>query len=412
MRRGLRPARLATGAAAALSIALGLFPSSPFAIHAGHIQGKIYDESGRPIAGAVVTATGDAAVGIWHCRTDERGFYRIAGLPASTDITLRVEAEERTMLQRKGYRLRDDQTLRLNFRLRPMGVFSTLIINDPRVPYHSAALAGARETLPAGVRLFEAKEHTPALTRRLLRALAARPDGVLTIGSLAARLARETVFDTPVVYTMVLDPLKENLKAENMCGVPSNGAFSEQIDMLSRMAPQARRLGTLFDPARMDGVVRQLRVEAEYAGFTLEVRSVHEPADVEERLRSLAEAKVDAFMVLLDPGLYTAEVFHQVRAFCEESRIILIVPDAAMVRSGATFSYAPGFRELGAYAGRLLTNILTRKATVADIGVIFPRTRFLSVNPQDVQRFGLTLPAELNAPSTPEAPRTIITPEN
>ncbi|MBI3451161.1 MAG: carboxypeptidase regulatory-like domain-containing protein [Acidobacteria bacterium] len=396
-------------ASALCLLLLALAPAA--AINAGHVQGRIFDDSGHPIRGAVVTISGDRAVGVWDCETDESGFYRIAGLPATTELKLKVVAPERATVERSGYSVRADETVHLNFRLRPKGVYATLVITDPRVPYHKTALAGARETLPAGVRVFEATERTPDVVRRLNRALGARPDGVLAIGSLAAHLARETIFDIPVVYTMVLDPEKEDLKADNMCGVQSNGAFSEQLDVLERMAPKAKRIGTLFDPSRLDGVVRQLRTEAEDAGFSLEVRAVHERGDVKERLRSLADSGIDAFILLLDPGLFTMDVFSEVRAFTQERGIIFIVPDGAMVRSGATFSYAPGFRELGAYAGRLLTNVLKREATVADIGVIFPRTRYFAVNPVDVERFGLTVPPNVN-PAALEMPRTIVSPEN
>jgi len=383
-----------------------------FAIHAGHIQGRILDELGHPLAGAVVTVSGDGAIGVWSCVASATGFYRIAGLPAGADLKFRVEADDRPTLNRNGYSVRDDETLHLNFRLRPRGVFSTLILTDPRIPYHKTALSGARETLPAGVRVFEVSERSADVRKRIFRALAARPDGVLAIGSLAAHLARETIFDTPVVYTMVLDPLKEDLKADNLCGVPSNGAFSEQLDVLTRMSPKARRVGALFDPARMDGVIRELRTEAEDAGFALDVRPIHAQEEIRDRLQSLADGHIDAFILLLDPGLYTNDVFQEVRAFLQERGIIFIVPDGSMVRSGATFSYSPGFRELGAYAGRLLTNVMKRQATVADIGVIFPRTRYLSVNPVDVERFGLSVPTDIKPAGPLEAPRIILTPEN
>jgi putative ABC transport system substrate-binding protein len=352
-------------------------------------------------------------VGIWTCPTDGRGFYRIPGLPAGRELTLRVEAPDRAVLERRGYRVRNDQTLHLNFRLRPKGVYYTLIVTDPRVPYHKTALGGARSSLPPGVRVFEVTEVTPAVSRKLRRVLAGRPDGVLAIGSLSARIARESIFDTPVVYTLVLDPVKENLEADNLCGIPANGAFSEQLDVLARMAPSVKRLGTIFDPARMDGVVRQLRSEAEGAGYTLEARSFHDAAAVPERLASLQAAGIEAFVVLLDPGLITARVFNEIRAFSQERGIILIAPDSAMVRSGATFSYAPGFHELGAYAGRLLTNVMQRKVTVPEIGIIFPRTRYLSVNPGDAERYGLHIPPDLYAPAVPpaEGPRILIEPD-
>lgn len=388
---------------------LALFSTPALSIHSGHIQGKIFDENGKPFEGALVTVMGAEAVGSWECRTDATGFYRIAGLEASRDLTIRIEAEERFPIERSGYRLRDDQTLRLNFRLKPKGVFHTLVIIDPRVPYHRTALAGARETLPPGVRVFEAKRKSTRTIRKLDQILELRPDGILAIGSLSARLAREVVYDIPVVYTMVLDPVREDLRTENMCGVAANGAFSEQLDILEQMAPSVRKVGTLFAPERTGGVVRQLRIEAEEAGYVLEARAVHSPRDVRKELLSLRESGIEALIMLLDPGLWTLDVFHGVRTFAQEHEIIFIVPDGAMVRAGATFSYAPGFMELGAYGGRLLSNIVNRKVTVAEIGVIFPTTRYFSVNPQDIERYRLKLPPSImRGVPLPGAPRVII----
>jgi putative ABC transport system substrate-binding protein len=223
---------------------------------------------------------------------------------------------------------------------------------------------------------------------------------VLAVGSLPARLAREAIYDIPVVYTMVLDPEKEDLRTENMCGVASNGAFSEQLDVLEQMAPEVKRIGTLFDPARTAGVVKQLREESEEAGYVLDTRAVHAQEEIPAKLHELREAGMEAFLMLLDPGLWTLDAFRIARTFTQEHEIMMIVPDGSMVRAGATFSYAPGFHELGAYAGRLLSNIVNRKVTAADIGVIFPTTRFFTVNPQDVDRYGLRLPARLMTGST------------
>lgn len=406
------PRRSALRAALPALILLTAAWSLSPAVHSGHIQGRIYDEGGRPIRNAMVTVHGEEAVGTWHCRTDETGFYRIAGLDASRDLSLRVEAENRATLVRSGYRLKDDQTLHLDFRLKPEGVFQTLVVIDVRVPYHRTALAGARGTLPPGVKVMEVRNHYPRTVRKLKRVAGTRPDGVLAIGSLAARLSRQVFFDIPVVYTMVLDPAHEKLLVDNMCGVPSNGAFSEQLDILSQMAPQVRRLGTLFSPERTPSVASQLRKEAVDAGYSLETRAVHDLEKLPEELASLEEAGIEAFLLVLDPGLWTLDAFRYLRSWATEHEIITIVPDGAMVRGGATFSYAPGFEELGAYAGRLLTNVVKREATVADIGVIYPTTRYFSVNPQDMDRFGLSMPRSLMGPGATKELEIILRPDS
>ena len=49
-------------------------------------------------------------------------------------------------------------------------------------------------------------------------------------------------------------------------------------------------------------------------------------------------------------------------------------------------------------------NVVEKKVTTSEIGVIFPSTRYFSVNPQDVDRFGLKMPASvINAAPVPAA---------
>lgn len=357
---------------ASLAAVLLLCTVPSLAINAGHIQGRIYDENGKPIEGALVTVGGDAAVGIWRCRSDSSGFYRVAGLPASTDLRITVESGG-TALERSGYRVKTDATLHLDYTLRPRGVYSTLVLTDASVPYHGVALAAALESLPPGAKVLEVSSETGERSRQIHEALAERPDGILAIGALAARTASENALDIPVVHALVPDPDRESLIGANLSGVPSNVAFSEPIEILQGLSPKRRRIGTIFDPSRLDDVVRQLRVEAEGAGFALEARSARGISEIRDRLDSLARAGIDSFILLLDPALITPPVFEQIRSFAEERHIVLLVPDASMAGSGATYAYGPGFRGLGAYAGRMLTRGMQRRATIED-GAIHPRT--------------------------------------
>jgi ABC-type uncharacterized transport system substrate-binding protein len=363
------------------------FPA--FAISSGHIQGRILDENGKPLEGALVTVHGAEAVGTWPCRTNATGFYRIAGLDVARPLTLRVEAEGRPTLVRTGYRLRADQTLRLVFRLKPPGVFNTLVILDKTLPYGRMALSGVLEHLPPGVHLFEADDRLPATVRRLQRALESRPDGVVAIGSLAARLARETTFDIPVVYTLAQNPVKEHLIASNMCGVLSNGGFSHQLELLKQRAPHVERIGALFVPERHGGAIEGFRRAALAANLSVRVQPLHGDSAVQEPLASLLDSEIDAFIVLLDELFWESEVLEEIVSFSERNGIILLVPDSSMAKAGNAVSYAPGIEELGSYAGALLKHILSGRLSVAAVGTVYPPTRRLAVNGGGIAQAGL-----------------------
>jgi putative ABC transport system substrate-binding protein len=339
---------------------------------AGQLVGTITDEHGRAIAGAKVTLSGGgASCGRWVL-TDGWGAYRIFALDAVRPVNVLVEADGKVAVEYLGYRVRPDRVTRLDVKLRARGTHDVLVLLDARVPYHRLALDGARSTLPRRVRLMEVREATPAWSQQLLRALEDRPSAVLAIGELAARAARSHVQDAPVVHTMVPDPYPEEMASGTMCGLSLVGGFERQIERLVSLDPGVRRIGTIYDPARLSRAVTRLRRVVEEAGLTLLAAHAHDPEDLPRALDDLARQDLDAFVVLMDPEVYSARNFALVRRFAEEKDLVLVVPDPSMAGAGKSFTLTPDFWESGAVAGRLVRQIVEGRLSPADVGVREP----------------------------------------
>jgi len=340
----------------------------------GMISGQVADESGLPIAGAQITLSGKGILGVQTAVTDQAGIYRFRSVSAGDTLHVKAAAPGRVPVEYVGLTARADRVVNVDFRLRAPGEHRVLVLIDESVPYHHVALEGALTTMPGEAEILAVTDLRAKTVRSLRKRLAAKPSAVLAIGETAARLARRNIRDIPVVHTMVPAPLDADLTTTNMCGLALNGAFDRQIEHLRHVAPDARRIATLYDPRRLDRCYQGLSEATRAAG--MEMVSSHlysgDATDVRAALENLGAEPIDAFVVLLDPGVIDATAFAELTRFASTRDLVLAVPDASLTSPGKTFSFVPGFRDQGAYAGMLIRRILKDNVQPRDIGLVDP----------------------------------------
>jgi hypothetical protein len=338
---------------------------------AGQLVGTITDESGKTIPEARLTIAGPGASAVQNVITDGQGRFRMLVMETVRPVTVRVEAEGKVPVSYREVRVLPDRVTHLDLRLRSRGSHDVLVLVDGRVPYHYLALEGARSTLPGEIDVIDLRTgESPG--RDFMRALEDHPSAVLAIGEEAARMARSLVRDTPVVHTMVPDPVAGEMSSPVLCGISLTGGFTQQMQRLRALDPGVRTIGTIFDPSRLTGAVTRLRRAAEDEGMALVTGHVHQPGDLPHALDDLAREKIDAFVVLMDPEVYTVSNFALIRQYAEDRDLIFVVPDASLARVGKSFSFRPGFRESGAAAGRLVRQIVAGRLSPGDIGILRP----------------------------------------
>ena len=355
----------------------------------GRLFGNVRDRTGRPIADARITVTGPGAVGVYDARTNANGTYQFMALPTHEILVVRAESAGRLPVVYTGITVIEGSGTRRDFKLRGVDEHEVLILYDPRFKHHEAALQGARAVLKADILTLKVTGRGATESRRLAEMMAARPNAVLAIGQQPTRLSRRAIKDTPVVYTMEPDPVRDDITTVNLCGFTLNGGFDGPLETLARLRPSARRLLTVFDPTVLARDVRDLRLRAQEHGMTLDVRSARDVRQLAATLKELDPAEYDAYFYLMDPHFSAAGDFERVRRFTAKTNMVLIVPDPSLVEAGGTYSDAPGFREMGASAGRVVNRILSGGVEPSDIGTGYPAVRALSVNSTEAMRLGL-----------------------
>lgn len=369
-------------------------PASPaieavFAGDTGRLTGTVTDARGTRLSGVRIHITGEGAVGVYDATTNADGFFAQPGLPLREPLNVRAEIEGLSPVTYMGVFVRSGSGTRRDFRLRPVAMRNYTVVLDVRLPLHRIALEGIRASLRPAPKVVSLSGNIPDDSRLMRRIVAERPNAVLTIGNHAAHLSRRWIKDIPVVYTMVLDPVARDLSTTNLCGIPLNGGFDDPLEKLMSIKPGATRLGTIYDPRTTVFEISRLRQAARRHGMTLVTASARTAAQVASALDALDRKPIDAFFLLLDPDIIDDSSFELIHRYTAGRKLVLIVPDTSLVAAGGTFSFAPGFRELGAQAARMVGEIISDGKQPSEFGLVFPTARYFAFNPAEASLLGI-----------------------
>jgi ABC-type uncharacterized transport system substrate-binding protein len=244
-------------------------------------------------------------------------------------------------------------------------------------------------------------DRLPALAADLVRLNVAVIVAAGAPAALAAKAATQTI---PILFYVGFDPVQIGLVASlarpsgNMTGVA--GLFSEtgekRLELLHEMVPAATSIAVLFNSSyrAIVGNPSLPRNAARSLGLRLEVVDASRQSDIEPAFAKMAQQRVDAVMVTVDP-LFRSHV-DQVVALAVRHAIPAMFPSKEAVKAGGLISYEPVeadlVRQMGVYTGRIL-----KGEKPADLPVQLP-TRFeLVINLKTAKALGLDVPAKLLA---------------
>ena len=242
-------------------------------------------------------------------------------------------------------------------------------------------------------------DRLPALAADLVRLNVAVIVAAGAPAALAAKVATQTI---PILFYVGFDPVQIGLVASlarpggNMTGVA--GLFSEtgekRLELLHEMVPAATSIAVLFNSSyrAIVGNPSLPRSAARSLGLRLEVVDASRQSDIEPAFGKMAQQRVDAVMVTVDP-LFRSHV-DQVAALAVRHAIPSMFPSKEAVKAGGLISYEPDeadlVRQMGVYTGRIL-----KGEKPADLPVQRP-TRFeLVINLKTAKALGLTVPKTL-----------------
>ena len=218
----------------------------------------------------------------------------------------------------------------------------------------------------------------------------------------SARAAKGATRTIPIVFTIGADPVGHGLVASlnrpggNLTGVNlfSSILSAKRIELLTAIAPKARRIALIMNPDNYTAVAEQQQGIAGAQALSREafVVNARKPEEIAPALAEALRLKADSYITATDPLILDR------RGEIVDFGRLHGLPGVGFVRqfatAGALLSYGPSitwmYRQAGVYVGKVL-----KGAKPAELPVMQPTGFELVVNRKTAATLGLDLPPGL-----------------
>ncbi|MEP1214057.1 MAG: ABC transporter substrate-binding protein [Marinobacter sp.] len=248
--------------------------------------------------------------------------------------------------------------------------------------------------------MHESAQGNAAIASQIARKFVGeRPDVIVAIATPSAQTMAAAARKTPVVFSAVTDPvgakLVKSLKAPgaNITGVTDMLPIESHLDMLERAVPDAKRIGTVYNPGEANSValIDMIEKRMEARGMELVRAAATKTSEVLGAARSLV-GKADAIYLTTDNTVISA--VEAVISVGERASIPVFAADTATVSRGAVAALGFDYYDHGRQTGTMVARIL-EGANPGDMDVESVSTLELFVNPAAAKRMGITLADDL-----------------
>ena len=225
---------------------------------------------------------------------------------------------------------------------------------------------------------------------------------IFAIATPAAQSVAGVTKTTPIVATAVTNfeiakLVKTNEKpGGNVTGVSDINPVLEQVELLLKIAPNAKTIGTIYNSSEINSEyqIELLKKAADKLNLKVESATVTTVNDLQQAVNSL-KGKVDALYLPTDNVVASAMPVLMKAAI--PAKLPVIAAEGGMVRQGALASIAIDYYTLGKMTGQMGADILEGKAKPADMPIQTQHADNIIVNLKTAQAIGVTLPEDILA---------------
>lgn len=223
---------------------------------------------------------------------------------------------------------------------------NVLVLLSRSVPSYNAALEGFKTRAPFKVELLNLEKSPGVVADLPARTAAGEFDAVVAIGTEAALTAGKLNLSVPVVYTMVLQPLK--FPASNFSGVLVKIGVAEQLARIHKLLPGRSRIGVIYNPDYSGEDINLARKVAGNYNLTVYAVPVVSKNDIDAALGKMTADMVDALWMVVDEMTADPAVFAKLSQQCNQQKMPLIGLSAGHVKAGALAAFCADFSDVGA----------------------------------------------------------------
>ena len=277
----------------------------------------------------------------------------------------------------------------------PAGAAEVAILKSADLAAYNQAVAGFKAAMSPSTTFLEYDMQGDVARGQKLARKIRDSDAMLllAVGVKAALVAKLEIVDIPVVFCMVLDPAKHDLKAPNMTGIRLEIPIERQLRTMRSVLPSMKRIGVLYDPEKTVHLVEEARLLSKSMGLELVVKQVNTEKEVPPALRALL-SQVEALWLVPDSTVLTEDSLKFVLGTALDFNVPVIGFSSELVRSGALLGLSVSYEDVGRQAGLLAKKILSDQAQ--PFTTTFPPERLrLALNLKTARFLGIVIPAEV-----------------
>lgn len=264
---------------------------------------------------------------------------------------------------------------------------SILVVkNKNSLPYR-LAIQGIKQALDHEVVVFHLEGESS-----IQQLQASKPAVIITLGTTVTRIVSRHFPDTPIVYTMVVDPMGSGITTENTCGVSLDIPFGKQLGLLKQTVPNLKTVGTFYNPGENSHVITPLRAAAGKLNLDIKAVPVTKTGDIPD-LNSLG---IQALLIIPDNTVCQPAVIKNILLSGLKNRIPIMGISPLYVEAGALLAVSGDYKDIGQQAGERAARILDRPRERRDPDKITPPRKFkLYINIAVAQRLGIRFPEQM-----------------
>lgn len=208
--------------------------------------------------------------------------------------------------------------------------------------------------------------------------------------------------NTPVVFSMVADPLRAGFAASikssgnNLTGTACAyiDIAAKRLEILKEISPKIKKVLVFYRPGDKSGEPATEEIKKAGGKINIEIiaKSISSTEEIKKFLDDLKPGQADALMDPADATV-TASV-DSLAAASKRLKIPLIMMSDLEAEKGATITYGVDYFDLGSQSARLAAMIL-QGTKPAEIPIEMPRMFRMVINTQAAAEIGLTVPQNL-----------------
>lgn len=215
------------------------------------------------------------------------------------------------------------------------------------------------------------------------------PDAILTIGMMASKLAKEEITDIPIIFCMVINPVKASLSShKNIGGVSFDLSPESQLSRLRQIMPEAKIIGVMYNPENSGNIIEEAKKLEKSLDIKIIDKKTFSEKDVPDALTKLIKEGIQLLWLIPDSTVLTRESFRFINLKTLENRLPVMACSPQLVEMGAPFGFYTDEFLMGQQAGAICNGIINGSIK-GPMPVATPEDIFMAINLTTMKRCGL-----------------------